>query len=194
MLRTRVVWTGVAGTPYYSNFFFVGDGATSAEDAQDATIEWASQVKGIVTPSLSLQVESEVTEINAVTGEIVSAYDVAGSTSVGTATGEPLPFRTQVLTYFGTTAYRSGRRVRGRSFAGGICEPNNVDGVGPSEIVREAIQDVYVDTLGSMAASHGVWSRPRAATDTKPALPGEINSVTSYQTRPTWSSLRTRGA
>lgn len=194
MLRTRVVWTGVAGTPYYSNFFFVGDGPTVADEAQDATIFWASSIVGIIVPSLSLQVESEVTEINAETGEIVKAYDVAGSTSVGAGDGEPLPFRTQVLTFFGTVDYRNSRRIRGRSFVGGLCEPNNVDGVGPSELVREAIQDTYVLTLGAGLANHGVWSRPKPASGGNPAVPGEISGVTSYQTRATWSSLRSRGA
>nr|CRY96797.1 hypothetical protein [uncultured prokaryote] len=187
MLRTRVVWTGVAGTPWYSTFYWVGDGPSIANAAQLSTAGWLASIVGLVVTDVQGQVDSEVIEINAATGDIVTAYDVAGSTSVGTNIGEPLPFQVQVLTNLGTTEFRFGRRVKGRSFLGGLAETNNSDGVGPDEVIREVIQDVYVDHLLGSTAGFGVWSRPTTA---RPV--GEITSVTSATTSPVWSTLRSR--
>lgn len=194
MIRTRVVWTGVAGTPYYTNFFWNGSGPSIAEDAQDSTIAWVAEIVGLINPLFTLTCDSEVTEINPESGEIVTAYDVPGSASVGTNVGEPYPFRTQVLTYFGTTNYVGGRRVRGRSFLGGLNEVIGSSGSGPFESTREVIQGVYEEHLGGSLAQHVVWSRPRPATEDAPARAGAVSTVPSYQTRPTWSSLRSRGA
>lgn len=186
MLRTRVVWTGVAGTPYYSTFYWAGAGPTAADNAQDATILWAQNWETICIDALSAQVESEVLEINELTGVQVALYDVPGSTTEMLNVGQPLPFQVQALTFLGTTDFKNGRRVRGRSFLPGLPEDIQTSGVGPTEVFRETIQGVYSGVLGGAAAVHVVWSRPVDGAG------GSIHPVSSYQTSPIWSTLRTR--
>lgn len=189
MLRTRVVWTGVAGSPYYSTFYWAGDGQSIADAAQLATIGWCQDLVPYLYTSLSAQVESEVLELNEANGQLVGLYDVAGSTSDMNNGVEPLPFQVQLLTFFGTAGFRNGRRVRGRNFLPGMVEPINSTGIGPSEITRETFQNIYVDNLGGSTAIQVVWSRPIDG-----GAPGEATPVTSYQTSNIWSTLRSRRA
>lgn len=194
MLRTRIVWTGVAGSPYYSTFYWNGDGGTLAQEAQDQTIAYAAAAAGFVRTGLTMTVESEVLEVNHVTGESVTLFNVAGSTSVGANTNQPLPFQVQALTTFGTAGFRRGRRIRGRSFLPGLTEEVNSTGVGPDELPREQIQSLYSEVLVDGLAQLVVWSRPIPPGVGEPGATGETTLVTSYQTNAVWSALRTRRA
>lgn len=189
MLRTRVVWTGVAGTPWYSNFFWAGDDAAEAQAAQDQTIAWLAAIKGLVTTAVTGTAQPEVTRITESTGVMTDIYDVSASVSQGTNIGEPLPYQIQVLTKLSTEIIRNGRRVSGRCFVGGLCETNQTNGVGPDEVIREAVQECFTDVLLDGTANLVVWSRP---VDGGPA--GTTSLVTGAQTNAVWSSLRTRRA
>lgn len=184
MLRTRVLWTGVAGTPWYSNFFWAGDSSALATAAASATNAWCNYMKGIVVNEITFEVEDEVVAINPVTGEMFDIFPVEGNIYTGTDTGEPLPFQVQALTTLGTAAIEGGRRIKGRCFLGGLSEGGNTTGIGPSAESATIIETGFETTLGGAGAVHVVWSRKN----------GTNVPITSYNTSTVWSSLRTRRA
>ncbi len=189
MLRTRIVWTGVAGTPYYTTFHWAGDSPALAEAAQLATIDFLTTSVGVINPLIRGTIEPEVLNINPATGELIQVFTAAGSTSIGVGTGEPLPFQIQARTTLQTAGIRNGRRVNGSSYFPGLSEQANADGAGPVETIRESIQARYTDDLLGSTAVLVVWSRPSVSGGA-----GATNVVTGATTSSVWSQLRTRRA
>lgn len=185
MIRTRVICTGVAGTPWYSNFYFAGDIPSLASQAVAKTNAYIDYIKGIVVPSITMQQDSVAVGMNPATGEIFEFFDAGGEPRVGQDTGQALPFQTQARTVFETTSVVGGRRLRGACFLGGLAESGSDSGVGPIAPFVDAIQGGYESTLGAGGGPvHLVWSKKYGVTA----------PVTGYRTSPVWSTLRTRRA
>lgn len=155
MLRVRTVFTGVAGTPYYSNLYFAGpSGADVAVEAVGAF--W--DVYGLsMVNELSWTVEGAVAVMDVATGEITGYENVDPVTGDGSSTGEMLPRASQALIHLHTGVYRGGREVRGRIFIPALDIAVDDDGQVASTIVTGTpgvVEDLINDSPG-----WGVWSR-----------------------------------
>lgn len=185
-----MVWTGVAGTPYYSNFYWVESGATAASNAWQATAAWADYQSGAVINELTLTVQSEIAQIDPVDGEITAFFTETEGTFIGQDLSEPLPFQVQMRTRLLTAGIVGGRRVTGSCFTAGVPESYNTTGVGPAEANRIAIESGFVDNLvDATGASLCVWSKPVDG-----GRAGSTHEVVGAATSPIWSQLRSRRA
>lgn len=177
-LRVRTVFTGVAGTPWYSNLYF-GDTSLPA-DAHAAVVDFWALIGPYIHTSVDWTVESEVTVLSILTGQPTSQTSVGAISGGGTASGQPLPWATQGLLRARTEAYANGRNVRGRIFIPGLTEDAQSQGrpepaVGPL-MVTAAEQLLLTD------ATWVVWSR-------KNQIQPEVTSVDFWQE---WAVLRSR--
>lgn len=130
MLRVRTVWTGVAGTPWYTNLYFDGTGST---DATAAAAAWRAFLTGFsfqFSSQITAQIDPFVAQIDAPSGDITGGYTIATPAGVvGQETGAMLPTQTQSLTTLYTPLYVGGRNIKGRVFLPAYTEAaNDFDG------------------------------------------------------------------
>jgi hypothetical protein len=192
MARVRTVFTGVAGTPWYSNLYWADDGAESgAEGYVEAVGAFWVALQGAISDNVSWIVQSEVAIIDEATGNLTGIETVPSTGSTGTASDEELPFQTQALVRLNTGEFVHNRRVRGRIFIPAMGESNNVGGL-PSSGLRASL-DAAAETLRT---SNGgvmcVWSRPFAGKEGNPARTGTKHFVTSAEVSTQWAVLRSR--
>lgn len=161
ILRQRVVWTGVAGAPFYSNFYAV-NGDVDAISFHTAVTALCNSLAGKIRRDLTGTVESDVPLIDSVTGEIQGIDSVAVSSIDCLDEQEPLPTATQVLVRLKTNAFIGGRRLQGRFFMPGITQYFNVDGV-PDVAAATAVETSFSAYLTTMEGFACVWSRKTGA-------------------------------
>lgn len=113
--RFRVVWTGVAGTPAYSNFYFINGGA--GINAQGAALRsMIFNGRSMFLDNVTANFEPDVPTIDSVTGDIQYSAVSPLDPVTGVNTDDPLPPATQILVRMGTGQYQNGRELRGRWF------------------------------------------------------------------------------
>jgi len=190
--RVRTVLTGVAGTPWYSNLYFVDEGGTPiATTAVGWVNDMWTAAAGAISDNVDWLVQGEVAQIDEATGLLTGITTVADESGGGTATDDELPFQTQALTRWLTDDFVHGRRLRGRLFWPGMGESNNTGGV-PSSGLRAALSTYSNDLVSDSAGTLVVWSRPFAGTEGNPARVGSYGLVTGTSISTKWATLRTR--
>lgn len=181
--RIRTVFTGVAGTPWYSNLYIDGDGEQS-EAAVEAVGEFWDAVGTVIVSQVQWEVEGEVAQIDTVSGNITGITSVDSVESAGVAGFDPLPFATQALLRLRTGEYVGGREVRGRLNIPGLLEANNAGGR-PDSNLRNLINDAADQYLLGGDGLNGalvVWSRKN----------GTAPFVSSASCWTEWAVLRSR--
>jgi hypothetical protein len=178
VLRVRTVFPAVPGGPWYSNFHFSGDTQAAAGAAHASVVDfWASLAENLWT-DIAGTVEAEVMEIDPVSGDPQQAFTVQPATVEFTNSAEPIPFANQGLITFNTGLFFGGRRLKGRTFIPGLCEPDITYGSLSSGIRTQ------LDTAAALLINIGdtstlqVWSRRHqvardvtsATTAAKPAI------------------------
>lgn len=183
MARVRVLWTGVPGTPYYSNFYFGPVGAEyDTTIVHDAVGDAINLLRPVFVNLLTATVESEVLLIESTTGDAVGADAGAGNLSyTGQSTGDLLPLATQVLVRLGTGQFVNGRRVGGRVNVPGITEPSSTAGR-PNADLLDAAEAAFTPMTTGLEAPWVVWSRKN----------GTIHPVVNVSTWGEFSVLRSR--
>lgn len=182
MLRVRTVWTGVAGTPWYTNLFFAGTGSTDAQAAVDSWREFLVGFSFQFYRLVGADVDPFVASVDVATGDVVGGFTVnPGATIFGQETSNPLPFQTQALSTLRTPLYVGGRNLRGRVFLPGYTEASN-DANGMLDVTRAQDIDDQWDILLASGPDLLVWSKTN----------GVSAPVASTQTSTTWSVLRSR--
>ena len=176
--RVRTVFTGVAGTPWYSNIYFMDDGATPIGTLAIGWVAdyWNAHKPGI-TSQVSWSVLSEVVTLDEATGDLESVYTGTSSPNTGSASGQPLPWATQVLARQGTAGIVHNRRVRGRIFIPGFTEDSTTTGRVPSA-TQTAVAAAGTALVAASTSLWVVWSRPFAGTEDNPARDGTRWQVT----------------
>lgn len=190
--RIRSIWTGVTGTPWYSNLYFANDGGTDVSELAHNAVEnyWAAFTGNMYDP-LSISVEPDVAQIEEETGDLVGITTVAAAVIPCTAPGEPLPFSTQLLVRLRTAAFVNSRNVRGRIFIPGMMESLSTGAVPTSALVTLA--NTATAALFNTAAAGAplvVWSRPAPEAET-PRV-GSYAQVTSSSCWDQWAVQRSR--
>lgn len=193
--QVRTVWTGLAGTPYYSNLFFRD--TTDPQQAASAVALLWDGARTSFSAALTARVQPEVISLTAESGVTVSATVInPGAPIPGSQTGEPLPGMVQGLIRLQTGQYVDGKRVSGRIFLPGATEQDSFNGspIAAYLTVWEDALGAYLNSLASQDGPPVVWSRPRAATQTKPFRPGALFSVSGANVETEFATLRSRSA
>ena len=158
-IRVRTVFSGVPGTPWYSNIYFDDDGV-NGQIGIDAVQTFWEALAGSMSPSVDWQVEGQVVVLDSVTGQPTGVFSGTGDTGSGTGTGDMLPSANQVLVTLNTGVWQAGRQIRGRLFCPGWTESAN-DGEGQ---VYSGLVTAVLAAVTAMSEDPGnltqlVWSR-----------------------------------
>lgn len=181
--RIRTTWRGVAGTPFYSNHYFVDDATlATAQDAVNAIGTFWSSLAGNISALLNYTVEADVARIDSVTGELLGNWTALNVTGSGTNAGEYLPGQVQGIVRWETSTVVAGHRLRGRTFIPGPTEPLSVAPgvpvVGYSDALTINANAVIADAGNVMV----IWSPTH----------GEYRPVTGATGLRYWATLRSR--
>jgi len=136
MTRVRTIFTGVVGTPWYSNLYFAGDGDDQAytEIVGDFWADCAAQMYNQITWAT----EAAVTHMDTVTGQPTGVGSVTPRSGSGASGGQPLPYSTQLLITMSTGVYRNGREVKGKIFVPGLT----IGAVGSGQFLSAAVAPI----------------------------------------------------
>nr|CRY97486.1 hypothetical protein [uncultured prokaryote] len=182
MFRIRLIWDGVAGTPYYTNLYFSGLVQADIDAIGDNLQNFLFELSGGITELLSVRVEDDVAFVDPGT-QAITGFGVAPDFVVPqpASVGEPLPYGVQGLIALNTGTVIGGRRIKGHIFIPGQMEKNS-DSAKPSVALLASYQTAAEALIG--------------ASDTQLVVNSPKNFdfavVTSARPSPMWSSLRTR--
>lgn len=183
MLRVTTVFSGVAGTPYYSSQFFGGSTEGEAVAAAQAVDDFWGALQINIWGVLQANQLPEVAQIDPATGQQIDAFPVDVEETDFTANQEPLPWATQGLIRLRTNTFVGGRRLQGRIFVPGLQEVNSIGG-NPDASVLTALGNAanILATNGSTAGGLVVYSRTHQ----------QAAAVTSVSVWNRWAVLRSR--
>lgn len=159
MLRVISVWTGKAGSPWYSTLYFDGTGSVDAQAAVDQVDDLLDAIKGNQVAGVSGSIEPFVASVNPATGAVTGGYVVTpAAPHVSTAVGDMLPRAAQLQVTLKTGVYAGGREIKGKMYLPGFLSAySDISGR-----VDDALRAAYVavfDTLLSAGPDLVVWSR-----------------------------------
>lgn len=152
-----MVWTGVAGLPAYSNFYFL-NGAIEQQEAHNAVGSLMGSLQNFVRTGVTMTVEGSVPTIDSATGNILSEEELVTDTFNGADPTEPLPPAVQLLVRYRTQAFSNGRRVQGRTYLPCMTQTVNDSGkVGEAQ--RTAISGYFSSFFTATANGLVVWAK-----------------------------------
>lgn len=182
MLRIRTVFTGVAGTPYYSNLYSnAGNDSGAAQAACADVADFWSTFRPSWVPQLRYEVQADVAVIDPATGGLTGAVLGQQVTNIGTGSGELLPLFTQLLIGWNTGVVSGGRFVRGKCFVPGFTEANN-DATGRPDAPLKNLALTAAQKIVNSDSDFVVWSRKN----------GTVAPIASTQINGAWAVLRSR--
>lgn len=187
--RVRTVFTGVAGTPWYSNLYFQASPGTATQRNEAVRVFWGT-LGNVIHQSIAFNVEAENAIIEDTTGVITGFESGDAETGVGLATGDPLPWATQGLIQEICEIVVEGRRLRGRTFVPGATETYNVNGI-PTSDYRAQLQS-SADALILASSTFGtwqVWSRPQGLPTPRSGTSDNVETCNVWNK---WAQLRSR--
>lgn len=155
--RVQLVSQGVAGSPYYTTFHFLGASGSPAQAAADAAGFWGA-VDAYMDSSLIWDLDTAVETIESTTGNIVGVTDVPPASGTGGTTGDVLPPATQALVRWRTGQFVGGREIRGKTFLPAIGEINSVEGQ-PASAMTTGIENAALALFSSPNSQLVVYSR-----------------------------------
>lgn len=192
LARVRTIFTGVAGTPWYSNQYFNATGAgIPIQPMVDAVNDFWTALRASIQSAVTWQVQGEVALIEDTTGNLVGLENVTGLGNTGSAADDALPWQTQLLIRLNTSNFIHSRRLRGHIYVPALGEGNNTAGV-PSSALRAAADAAAEALIADVEAPLVVYSRKFAGTPNNPARVGSFASVDSAEVATKWSVLRSR--
>lgn len=154
------MWTGVAGTPAYTNLYFDGSGGN--QQAQiDLVRDFFTSVAGLIDNAITVTVEGDVSQIDDVTGNVTGVGSFTTRTVLGTDAGAAMPPATQVIVHWLTSTFIGGRQLRGKTFLGYISTAEGDSAGG----LLTASRTVVINAANALVAASNavgnlqVWSR-----------------------------------
>jgi len=126
LVRVQTLWTGVAGSPYYTNLYALGPGSTNnGLDLANAWRTFLNTMAPTLRTGMLATIDPEVLEFDETNGNVTgSGITTAGPVSF-TGAGDALPPANQLLIRWATDGIVHNRRVRGRTFLPGALEAHN---------------------------------------------------------------------
>lgn len=181
MYRVRTVWTGVAGSPYYTNLYFTEEGGTAQEARNGVNVVFANMLASIRN-DLTFTIETDVPVIDEATGDITRVeVTTTPLTGTGTSSEDPLPPADQTLMRLRTGAYAGGREIRGRVFVPGAVQTASDGGV-PTVAHRNELNTRFAALVTLTSAQWVVWAKTRG-------VYAVVSSATAWDQ---WAVLRSR--
>ena len=159
--RVRVVWTGVAGSPAYSNFYFLN----SEGDAQGYITPVGAFIASCVQyvhSSVTATVQPEVPLIDSVTGDITGTLLGTSVIHQGARTDEIIPPINNLLVRWNTQQFNGGRRIKGRMFVPYPTQLLNADGKVETSS-RNGLLAAAQTFVNATGPEFVIWSRTTGA-------------------------------
>nr|CRY97441.1 hypothetical protein [uncultured prokaryote] len=163
MIRLRVLTTGVAGTPGYSNFYFGGDTTADATDARTRVLAFYTAIKGHFGNTVSWQVDTDVPVIDTVTGNILEVLTVAAGSAQGSGSGTLIPLVAQIMVRLKTGVFDGGRQIQGRLNLSYAVDDVLTTSGAVGTIVRTPLDAAANTLIGTGANRWGIYSRKAEA-------------------------------
>nr|CRY97364.1 hypothetical protein [uncultured prokaryote] len=155
MMRVRTIFSGVPGTPFYSNLYFNESGLAAPQPVIDAVAAFWSAAMAGTSEDLSWNVNPEVLVIDETDGSITGVLNGEGSSDDGNSSAELAPAATQGLVQYKSDTYLNSRRLQGRIFIPGIMEAMGA-GV-PTEVSRTRWRGAALGLLTAADTAGTPW-------------------------------------
>ena len=174
MFRLTYVFTGPAGTPYYSRQYFEGTTQADVDEAATRLEDFWQSFNTYIQSSMLGTLQGEAEVIDASTGLITNVLS-AGTSVVTFAGGAAnVPLATQGLIRLQTTLFLNGRRLQGRIFIPGLAQAANALGVPSAGFqANMASAGLALAGLGTLNSALVVYSETHRAF-------ANVTSVTSW--------------
>lgn len=196
LVRVQTIWSGVAGSPYYTNLYALGPLSTNnGNDLADALEVFYSAITDRVAPGVSIQIQPELLEFNETDGVVTGAGSTSQLAVTGVGAGDALPPATQGLIRWTTEGIVHNRRVRGRTFLPSPVETDNLSTGVPSSVYISDVDNAAEALLTTMTGRMRVWSQPHSEDPPNPNNPnrlGSAHAITGVSVAPFWAILRSR--
>lgn len=153
--RVRAVSSGVAGSPWYMNWYFTTVGP-SAQPCIDGVFTYLSGLSSMITSSCVWTIEGDVANIDDSTGLLVGVEAATGGSNAGAAAGSIAPPANQALLHLLTDDFVAGRQLRGRQFIPGLV----VSQLTPQGNLASATQTDALNAANALrtsSSSFGPW-------------------------------------
>jgi hypothetical protein len=196
LARIRTIWSGVAGSPYYTNLYFTDNPSDppGIQPYADAWFGFLSDLTTTMHSNVTAVIQDDVPIIDDVTGDLTGARTINGGTIDMQGAGDMLPPTVQLPVRLETGVVRDGRRLRGKFYLPcqieGLNDPTGV----PTNALIQLVQSSFTEFL-TAADELRVWHRPRAASAGPPpveARAGDSVIVSGGGPLPYWGSMRSR--
>lgn len=158
--KIDVVWSGLAGAPYFTQFFYgheAGQATSAAAQLRAFLASWTA----VLATGLNIDIQPEQSVIDTASGKPV-AVEIGGAQGQITCSGpgDPLPWATQVVLRLPTAQFNNGRRLRGHIFIPGPVESQCTNGVLPAAALTSMNTWVTQHVSNTVATGKwAVWSR-----------------------------------
>lgn len=174
MLKVTLKWTGFAGAPGYSNFFYRDFSSSEptqadADAAVQKVVTFGAYVRTYLPIEAALQVQTAVEVIEETNGQLQTVF-TAPPTSVlqGQAASAPYSAASGAVITWRTGGVRNGRRVRGRTFLVPLANAAyQSDGTIATAVLTSLNTNMTTFISAAGTPDLGVWARPtsKGATD-----------------------------
>ena len=204
IMRVKARWSGFAGSPGYSNFYFrdFSSGAPTDADADaaaDRVETFFQALPAYLTNATRITVQSDAEVIEETNGEIVSVLNAGARVAIaGTGGTGGYSAASGAVVTWRTGGVVAGRRVRGRTFLVPLAaSAYGADGTITTGLVGtlQTAGAALISIAGSPDV--GVWARPHKqhvnkAGETIPARDGSWWAATSVTVPTKVAVLRSR--
>lgn len=193
LVRVQTIWTGVAGSPYYTNLYAIGPITTNnGNDLATAWRVFLNSLAGSLAAGLIATIDSELLEFDETNGVVTGAGTTTQAPVGFTAGGDVLPRSNQALIRWTTNGIVHNRRVKGRTFIPGVLESHNLGDGTPGGVLGTPLQSGVNALLATMAGRMRIWAQPFEGTPDNPLRPGSAHAIQSGTVAPFWAVLRSR--
>jgi hypothetical protein len=196
LVRVQTLWTGIAGSPYYTNLYAIGPLATNnGNDLATAWRVFLTSLTSLLASPMVATIDPELLEFDETTGAVTGAGSTTQAPVPFSGLGDQLPHANQALVQWTTNGIVHNRRVRGRTFIPGCLEAQNGPTGDPSAVIGGPLQSAIDALLVSMSGRMRIWSQPLSddpPSPTNPNRPGSAWAVQSGKVSPKWAVLRSR--
>lgn len=160
--RVQTVFTGVAGTPWYSNIYWNGEDDRDVQSIYSVTRAFWAGVRGIITNAVTITVDPQILSYDVESGEAVGADTAEPAAITGGGSATALPYANQALVQASTSAYKYGRNVQGRIYVPGLLQTSagSILSTAAQGTVTAAAQ-ILLDGPTTDTARWTIYSRPK---------------------------------